>query len=75
MVEIVVDVLRGVIVRFADRLLDTALLTKCQNIDLLFVQIGLILSWCILDEKRSFLEEMRSIFLQGIKLQARIILR
>ena len=71
--EIVVDVLLDVHVNFADRLLDTVLLIKCLNIDSLFVQIGLILSCYILDEKRSFLEEMRSIFLQEIKLLAGII--
>ena len=70
--EIVVDVLLDVHVNFADRLLDTVLLTKYQNIDLLFAQIGLLLSWCILDEKRFFLEEMRSTFLQEIKLLAGI---
>ena len=42
--EIVVDVLLDVHVNFADRLLDTVLLIKCQNIDLLFAQIGLLLS-------------------------------
>lgn len=44
MMEIVVDVLLDVHVNFADRLLDTVLLIKCQNIDLLFAQIGLLLS-------------------------------
>ena len=72
-IEIVADVLLDVHVNFADRLLDTVLLIKCLNTDSLFVQIGLLLSWCILDEKRFFLEEMRSTFLQEIKLLAGII--